>query len=83
MQDMMRMYGMDTTSDMLDNDATLVVNTNHPLVQYVTEHKRSKNATVICQQLYDMARIANHPLSPEEMTAFVQRSNEIMLKLTK
>ena len=82
MQDMMRMYGIDTSSpDMLDNDATLIVNANHPLVQYVTEHKRSKNSTVICKQLYDMARIANHPLPPEEMTAFVQRSNDIMMLL--
>ncbi|MBQ6312934.1 MAG: molecular chaperone HtpG, partial [Lachnospiraceae bacterium] len=82
MQDMMRMYGIDTGSpDMLDNDATLIVNANHPLVQYITEHKRSKNSTVICKQLYDMARIANHPLSPEEMSAFVQRTNDIMMLL--
>ncbi len=83
MQDMMRMYGMDVSSpDMIDNDATLIVNANHPLVQYVTEHKRSKNSPVICRQLYDMARIANHPLSPDEMTAFVNRSNDIMMMLT-
>ena len=82
MQDMMRMYGIDPGSpDMLDNDATLIVNANHPLVQYITEHKRSKNSTVICKQLYDMARIANHPLSPEEMSAFVQRTNDIMMLL--
>ena len=83
MQDMMRMYGIDTGSpDMLDNDATLIVNANHPLVQYITEHKRSKNSAVICKQLYDMARIANHPLSPVEMSAFVQRTNDIMMLLT-
>ncbi len=83
MQDMMRMYGMDMSSpDMLDNDSTLIVNANHPLVQYVTEHKRSKNSEVICRQLYDMARIANHPLSPEEMTEFVKRTNDIMMLLT-
>ncbi len=83
MQDMMRMYGLDTSSpDMVDNDATLVVNANHPLVQYVREHKRSKNSEVICRQLYDMARIANHPLPPVEMTAFVQRTNDIMMLLT-
>ena len=82
MQDMMRMYGIDPGSpDMLDNDATLIVNANHPLVQYITEHKRSKSSTVICKQLYDMARIANHPLSPEEMSAFVQRTNDIMMLL--
>ena len=82
MQDMMRMYGIDPGSpDMLDNDATLIVNAKHPLVQYITEHKRSKNSTVICKQLYDMARIANHPLSPEEMSAFVQRTNDIMMLL--
>ena len=82
MQDMMRVYGIDPGSpDILDNDATLIVNANHPLVQYITEHKRSKSSTVICRQLYDMARIANHPLSPEEMSAFVQRTNDIMMLL--
>mgnify|MGYP000638835208 CR=1 FL=1 len=37
---------------------------------------------MICKQLYDLAMLAHKPLNPEEMTAFVQRSNEIMMLLT-
>ncbi len=84
MQEMMKMYGMSgMDSSMFGSQATLVLNANHPLVQFLVEHKRSKNVPVICKQLYDLAMLAHKPLSPEEMTAFVQRSNEIMMLLTK
>ena len=84
MQEMMKMYGMaGMDPSMFGNESTLTLNANHPLVQFVVEHKRSKSVPVICKQLYDLAMLAHKPLSPEEMTAFVQRSNEIMLLLTK
>lgn len=84
MEEMMKMYnmgGMD--AGMFGSQATLILNANHPLVQFVVEHKRSKSVPIICKQLYDLAMLAHKPLSPEEMTAFVQRSNEIMMLLTK
>ena len=84
MQEMMKMYGMSGMDpSMFGSQATLVLNANHPLVQFLVEHKRSKNVPVICKQLYDLAMLAHKPLSPEEITAFVQRSNEIMMLLTK
>ena len=84
MAEMMKMYGMGgMDSSMFGSQATLVLNASHPLVQFLVEHKRSKNVPVICKQLYDLAMLAHKPLSPEEMTAFVQRSNEIMMLLTK
>ena len=84
MQEMMKMYGMSGMDpSMFGSQATLVLNANHPLVQFLVEHKRSKNVPIICKQLYDLAMLAHKPLSPEEMTAFVQRSNEIMMLLTK
>lgn len=84
MEEMMKMYGMGgMDAGMFGSQATLILNANHPLVQFVVEHKRSKSVPVICKQLYDLAMLAHKPLSPEEMTAFVQRSNEIMLLLTK
>ena len=74
MQEMMKMYGMSGMDpSMFGSQATLVLNANHPLVQFLVEHKRSKNVPVICKQLYDLAMLAHKPLSPEEMTAFVQR----------
>ena len=84
MAEMMRMYGMGGMDpSMFGSQATLVLNANHPLVKFLVEHKRSKNVPIICRQLYDLAMLAHKPLSPEEMTAFVQRSNEIMMLLTK
>ena len=84
MEEMMRMYSMGGGMDMgLGGQATLVLNANHPLVKFVTENKEDAHTSMICKQLYDLAMIAHKPLNPEEMTAFVQRSNEIMLLLTK
>jgi len=84
MAEMMKMYGMSGMDpSMFGTQATLILNANHPLVKFLVEHKRSKNVPIICKQLYDLAMLAHKPLSPEEMTAFVQRSNEIMMLLTK
>ena len=84
MEEMMKMYGMGGMDPgMFGGQATLILNVNHPLVKFVVEHKRSKNVPIICKQLYDLALLAHKPLSPQEMTAFVQRSNEIMMLLTK
>ena len=73
--------GMDP--NMFGGQEVLVLNANHPLVQYVQKHEDGENTSLICKQLYDLAMLAHKPLNPEEMTAFVQRSNEIMMLLTK
>ena len=83
MQEMMKMYGMADMGMGMGGETTLILNANHPLVQYVAEHKDSENTGMICKLLYDLAMLAHKPLNPEEMTAFVQRSNEIMMLLTK
>lgn len=88
MQDMMRMYaanGMDM--GMFGGEGeTLVLNASHTLVQYVLAHKDeadNANGKLICEQLYDLAKLQNGPLEAEAMTRFVTRSNEIMEMLTK
>ena len=85
MQDMMKMYsmpGMDM-GGFGEEGQPLILNANHPLVQYVTEHTDSENVPMICEQLYDLARLQQAPLDPEAMAAFVARSNEIMMLLAK
>ena len=84
MQDMMKMYSMGGMDPSIfgGTGETLVLNANHPLVQYVLSHKDGENTDKICQQLYDLASLSHGPLSPERMTAFVDRSNEIMLLLS-
>ena len=87
MQDMMKMYsmqGMGMDMGMFGKEGeTLILNANHPLVQYVLENKDGDNVTMICEQLYDLALLQQAPLEPEAMTKFVARSNDIMMLLTK
>lgn len=85
MQDMMKMYsmpGMDMSAFGGEGE-TLILNANHPLVQYITEHQDGENAEMICEQLYDLAKLQHAPLSADAMTKFVARSNDIMMLLTK
>ncbi|HIW21096.1 MAG TPA: molecular chaperone HtpG, partial [Candidatus Dorea intestinavium] len=81
MQEMMKQYGMDGMD--MGGQETLILNANHPLVKFILEHKKSKSVPIISKQLYDLAMLSHKRLSPEEMTEFVKRSNEIMLLLTK
>ncbi len=84
MQDMMKMYGMmGMDPSMFGNDVTLVLNANHPLVQYVLANGEGENTALFCKQLYDLALLSNKPLNPEQMTEFIKRSNEIMMLLAK
>ena len=83
MQDMMKMYGMGNDTGMFGGAETLVLNANHPLVKYVLTHGDEEIVPTIEKQLYDLAVLSHKPLTQEEMTAFVKRSNEIMLMLTK
>ena len=85
MQDMMKMYampGMDP--NMFGAPAqVLTLNANNTLVKYLFEHGDAQNAKIICEQLYDLAMLSHTTLAPEEMTKFVQRSNEIMEMIAK
>lgn len=84
MQDMMKMYGGGMDMSMFGGEGeTLVLNAAHPLVSYITENEEGENTKMICEQLYDLAKIQNAPLTPEAMTKFITRSNDIMLMMTK
>ena len=84
MEEMMKMYGMGgMDASAFGGQQTLVLNAKHPLVQYIYSHQDGEKVTMFCKQLYDLAMISHKPLSPEEMTAFIARSNEIMMELTK
>jgi molecular chaperone HtpG len=87
MQDMMKMYAQKGMGDMDmfggDDGAILTLNAAHPLVKYIMENEGSSKAELIEEQLYDLAMISNKQLSADDMTRFVNRSNEIMLELTK
>jgi molecular chaperone HtpG len=85
MQDMMRMYNMGGSMDpdLFGGSATLVLNANHALVQYVLHHSDSEHVDMFCEQLYDLAMISHKPLSADAMSKFIKRSNDIMMMLAK
>ena len=84
MADMMKMYampGMD--AGMFGSEGeTLILNANHPLYEYITAHK-DEDVSLFAEQLYDLAKLQQSPLSADEMSRFVQRSGEILVKLTE
>ena len=81
MMKMYNMYGMDPS--MFGTTTTLVLNANNALVKYLFQNPEDEHSNMICEQLYDLAMISHQPLNPEAMTRFVNRSNEIMMLLTK
>jgi len=84
MQEMMRMYGMPGMNvDMFKSETTLILNTNHPLVNHLIENESidAETKTLICEHLYDLAMISHTPLSSENMSKFINRSNTLLLKL--
>lgn len=87
MAEMMKMYnmaGMGIGMGGMDKaDETLVLNANNSLVKYVFENPEGETTNTVCCQLYDLAVLANRPLTAEELTRFVQRSNDILAELTK
>ncbi len=82
MQDMMRMYSMPGMDEsMFGNQETLTLNVASPLVDYLFKNPESAHTEDFCKQIYDLAKISNQPLKPEEMAAFAARTNKIMLLL--
>lgn len=83
MQEMMKMYNMYGMDPSMFGGAgeSLILNKNHPLVQYVLANPEGENTGKICEQLYDLAKLSHGSLTPERMTWFITRSNEIMMLL--
>lgn len=87
MQDMMRMYSMNgdgvAMDDMFKDAGTLVLNVDNDLIRYILDNKDGDNVNMFCEQIYDLAVLANRPLPADEMTKFMKRSSAVMMKLTK
>ena len=84
MQDMMKMYnmyGMDPS--MFPAQHTLVLNAGNTLVDYVLKNGEGEHTELICRQIFDLATLANRQLTPDEMTRFIARSNDILKILAK
>jgi molecular chaperone HtpG len=56
----------------------LVVNVNHPLVSQILETKTKKKQERLIKQSLDLARLSQSLLKGEELTAFIQRSFDMI-----
>ena len=82
MQDMYRAYStqMPGMAGMFKDEFTLVLNSENELVKKITSLDE-ENSNLVIDQIYDLARISHSPLKPEQMTAFIERSNALLKKL--
>ena len=83
MKDMMKMYSLYGMDMPMKDQFTLILNANNNLVKFILDNPEGENTPLIAKQLYDLALIQNKPLEPEEMSAFIERSNEILNLIAK
>ncbi len=79
MREMYRSYGQQFAgmSEMFKDEYTLILNTNNPLIKKLPTLSEDTKK-LIAEHVYDLAMLCNKPLSPEQMTRFVERNNKIM-----
>jgi len=75
-KEMSRLYG-DMNFAMPD-DYTLILNRQNPAVAALSACEDEERAELLARQLYDLAQLANAPLKPEDMTAFLARSRRVV-----
>ena len=85
MQEMSAMFGGMDMSHMFPKEQTLVLNSSNRLVKAVIDMKdneaRKDDMKLISEHIYDLAMMSHQPLEPDAMAKFIERSNEILLKL--
>lgn len=81
MQELYKPYAekMGGMNNMFKEDFTLVLNKNNALIEKLDE-LNEEDAKMVCEHIYDLALLSNKPLSAEQMTKFIERSNLIMNK---
>ena len=79
-----RFAGMDFGMN-LKEEKTLVINNNNLLVKKLVSLKdnedKKEEINVICNQIVDLALLANKELNAEELDLFIKRSNSLMSKV--
>lgn len=79
MQDMMKMYGAMGLGSLGEQaEETLVLNQSNSIITYILEHPEEEKTSALAQQIYDLARLSYGPLSAEALTAFLNRSQQLM-----
>ncbi len=82
MEEMAKMYGMNMPFGAMPSDETLVLNGNNNVVKLLLKVKDDENkkeeTKLICNQIYDLAKMSHKHLDMNSMTNFIERSNKIL-----
>lgn len=89
MAEMSKMYaqaGMGAMG-MFKEEETLVVNNNNALVKKLTtlskDESKKEEVNLVCEHIFDLAKIANKELDADEMDKFIKRNNKILNMITQ
>lgn len=86
-KDFSRQFGIDLGSMPEGKEQTLVINDNNVLIKLLpalnANEANKADVELICRQVYDLAMLGHEPLEPEEMTEFIDRSNELLLRFAQ
>ncbi len=85
MQEMSKMFGGMDMGHMFPKEQTLVLNSSNKLVKALLDLKekdeRKEDVKLVSEHIYDLAMMSHQTLEPEAMAKFIQRSNEILMKV--
>ncbi|HBJ1651799.1 molecular chaperone HtpG [Clostridium botulinum] len=86
MAEMSKMYAaMNMPAGMFDEEKTLVLNNNNIIVKKLIslseDESKKEDVKFICEHIFDLAKIANKELSPEDMDEFIKRNNELLSRI--
>ncbi len=82
MQEMYKSMGqqMSYMANMFHDEFTLVINSNNELIQKI-DTLADDDKTLAIEHIYDLAKISNAPMTGEQMTKFIERSQKLLGKL--
>jgi molecular chaperone HtpG len=86
MQEMSKAFGggMDM-GHMFPQEETLILNSKNGLIQSVLDMEgipdKKEDMKLVCQQVYDLAMMSHKQLEPDQMSKFIERSNEILKRV--
>jgi molecular chaperone HtpG len=81
------MYGGMFGEGAMPTDETLIVNSSNDLIKTLlkinTEDGRTDDVDMIARHIYDLAIMSHKAMSPDLMSAFIERSNKILTMVAK
>jgi len=85
-RDMARTFGKNFRADVFPEEETLVLNINNPVVSNILklygDENRKADALLAASYIYDLAVLNHRQLDPDSMVKFIEKSNDILCRLT-